>query len=223
MTDSPLVLAFDTSAPHCAAALMRGGELITSRFDEMARGQAERLMPLLEEVLEEGGASWQSLSAIGVGIGPGNFTGIRISVAAARGLALGLDFPAVGVSQFQALACGYETPVVCSVAAPRDRIYLQTLNDGTGSDPAFGLLDDLPLPHPKAEAAVIGAQAEAIAERAGGRILQPRYPLAEAIARVTLQRMRNVSLPAPAPLYIRPADAAPSKLTPPTILPETQP
>ena len=94
MRPDPTLLAFDTSAAHCAAALLIAGKIHT-RIDEMARGQAEHLMPMLEEVLAAHGLAWRDLDAIGVGTGPGNFTGIRISVAAARGLALGLGCPLV--------------------------------------------------------------------------------------------------------------------------------
>ena len=92
------ILAFDTSGPHCAAALLEDGQITAARCEEMAKGQAERLMPLLEEILTEAGRDWRALDRIGVGVGPGNFTGIRISVSAARGLALGLGVPAIGVS-----------------------------------------------------------------------------------------------------------------------------
>ena len=90
----PLVLGFDTSAAHCAAALLCADRVVAQHAEDMGRGQAERLFPLLEELLAEGGVTWRDLTALGVGTGPGNFTGIRISVAAARGLALSLG-PAV--------------------------------------------------------------------------------------------------------------------------------
>ncbi|MEC9312383.1 MAG: tRNA (adenosine(37)-N6)-threonylcarbamoyltransferase complex dimerization subunit type 1 TsaB, partial [Pseudomonadota bacterium] len=79
MKTEPLVLGFDTSAAHCAAALLRGDTVVAEALEPMTRGQAERLMPLLEEVLATGGATWADLDAIGVGVGPGNFTGIRIA------------------------------------------------------------------------------------------------------------------------------------------------
>lgn len=82
----------------------------------MTKGQAERLFPLLEELLAEAGLSWSDLDAIGVGVGPGNFTGIRISVAAARGLALSLNIPAVGVSATEAVAC--DAPRPCRAVVP---------------------------------------------------------------------------------------------------------
>src|SRR6056297_2365432 len=77
------ILAFDTSAAHCAAAIVSGDTILARRDEEMARGQAERLMPLLAELLAEAGLAWSDLAALGVGTGPGNFTGIRIAVAAA--------------------------------------------------------------------------------------------------------------------------------------------
>ena len=70
----------------------------------MDRGQAERLLPMLEEMLAEAGVGWRDLDGIGVVTGPGNFTGVRLAVAAARGLALALGIPAVGVTVFEALA-----------------------------------------------------------------------------------------------------------------------
>jgi hypothetical protein len=79
------LLAFDTSAAHCAAALLCDG-VVSVKSESMDKGQAERLMPLLEEVLAEAGLDWHDLAAVAVGTGPGNFTGVRIAVAAARGL-----------------------------------------------------------------------------------------------------------------------------------------
>ncbi|MBU0861463.1 MAG: tRNA (adenosine(37)-N6)-threonylcarbamoyltransferase complex dimerization subunit type 1 TsaB, partial [Alphaproteobacteria bacterium] len=79
MSDDPTVIAFDTSGPRCAGALLIGDRIIT-RTDDMARGQAEHLMPMLEEMLAKEGLVWADIDVIGVGTGPGNFTGIRMSV-----------------------------------------------------------------------------------------------------------------------------------------------
>ena len=86
----------------------------------MARGQGERLMGLLQDLLDGASHKWCDLTALGVGIGPGNFTGIRISVAAARGLALSLRIPAIGVSSFEATALTRLSPFTASVAGPRE-------------------------------------------------------------------------------------------------------
>jgi tRNA threonylcarbamoyl adenosine modification protein YeaZ len=128
------ILAFDTSAAHCAAALLWDGGLIL-RDEAMDKGQAERLIPLLEEVLAEAGLGWRDLKAIAVGTGPGNFTGVRIAVAAARGLALGLGIPAVGVTRLEALAFGLPRPVTVIEDARRGEVYVQVFNPD-GPEPA---------------------------------------------------------------------------------------
>ncbi len=196
MTSEPLVLGFDTSAAHCAAALLRGDEVLTTRLEEMTRGQAERLMPLLQEVLSEADASWEDLDALGVGIGPGNFTGIRIAVSAARGLALGLDIPAVGVNGFEAREADGSLP---AVPAPRDQVYAAL----PGEAPRL-------MPRQEAEDAARGA----------GLAFAPEASppgIAEAIARIASARFATATEP-PAPLYLRAADAAPSSDVAPTLL-----
>ncbi len=202
MPDENLVLGFDTSAAHCAAALLSGDRVLAEAREEMARGQAERLMVLLEEVLATGDARWRDLDRIGVGIGPGNFTGIRISVAAARGLALGLGIPAIGISTLDALAFGAGPPVVTSVDAKAGRLYLKT-DDG---DPI--LADRSALPRLPAGARCIGDAAEALAAACGGQANAPAYPLAGAIARLAARAAPRAGA-RPTPLYLRPPDAAP--------------
>ena len=194
MASDPVILGFDTSAAHCAAALLSGGQVLASRAEEMGRGQAERLIPLLEEILSEAGVTWSDLDRIGVGVGPGNFTGIRISVAAARGLALGLEVPAIGVSGFEivsTVATGEHLP---AIPAPREQLYI--------------------LPPGGAPALVSRAQAEAMGRPVLG--LPPPAKTAEIIARIA-GRAADTTTP-PAPLYLKPADAAPARDVPPVIL-----
>lgn len=200
MRSDPVILAFDTSAAHCAAALLSGGQIIASRAESMTRGQAERLMPLLQEMLTQAGVTWQDLAAIGVGVGPGNFTGIRIAVSAARGLALGLDVPAVGVSGCEARAFGAPDGTCPAIPAPRDMVYLCDPHDPT-------LVPQL-LPLATAQAQSNGLQ-----------IITDIAPqqLAEAIAHITASRWQTTTQP-PAPLYARAADAAPSRDTGPVLL-----
>ncbi len=189
-----LVMGFDTSGPYCTAALISDDVLIGARHEEMTRGQAERLMPLLEELLAQAGKTWRDLSAIGVGTGPGNFTGLRISVAAARGLALGLDIPAVGVSGCEARA--FVAPgQTCAIPAPRDQVYLCDPGDPTALPRQIA-----------ADEAPAGTQSSACPDG-----------LAEAIARIAAAR-RGITTQPPAPLYVRPADAAPARDAPPVIL-----
>ena len=120
LPDQGLVLGFDTSAAHCAAALLSRDRIIAHHAVKMARGQGEHLMGLLQDLLDSAGHNWRDLTALGVGIGPGNFTGIRISVAAARGLALSLRIPAIGVSSFEATALTRATCLLYTSPSPRD-------------------------------------------------------------------------------------------------------
>jgi len=218
MSSDPLILGFDTSAAHCAAVLLRGDTVLAAQHEDMTKGQAERLMPMLEQVLAEAGVTWGDLTALGVGIGPGNFTGVRISVSAARGLALGLDIPAVGVSALTAMAFGFDSAVLCTLDARRGQYYAQLFNSGGASAPVLCDLDSMPWPSTKAKAAIIGHNADFLAERTGGQAHLPRYPMAEAIGRQARRRMFDADLPRPAPLYLRSADAAPPREAPPVIL-----
>ncbi len=218
MVSEPLVLGFDTSAAHCAAALLRGDRIVAARTETMARGQAERLMILLEEILTEANETWANLHAIGVGIGPGNFTGIRISVSAARGLALALDVPAVGVSTFQALALGLGN-AVAAVKGPADKTYVQILNGQSEGAPVICGPNEFPDYPSKAEPHFVAfPSVEALCLEAPLQPVIPLYPLAEAIARIAAARRFNVTITPPAPLYLKPADAAPSRDVPPVIL-----
>ncbi len=189
----------------------------------MATGQAERLMPLLEEMLAAGGIGWRDLSTLAVGTGPGNFTGVRIAVAAVRGLALALGVPAVGVTLFEARAHGLPRPLRVIEDARRGMVYLQDFPAAGESCPAR-LVEAGALP--PWSGAVTGNAA------APGAGLPPALPLAEAIARVAAARIASagtapgaggaptgIALPRPAPFYLRGADAAPPADPPPVILP----
>jgi tRNA threonylcarbamoyladenosine biosynthesis protein TsaB len=103
-----LLLAIDTSGPACAVALARSGdgvpEIVAQATEVIGRGHAERLMPMIDVALAEGGATFEDLDRIAVTTGPGSFTGIRVGIAAARGLALALDIPAVGIGSLDAIA-----------------------------------------------------------------------------------------------------------------------
>ncbi|THH35997.1 tRNA (adenosine(37)-N6)-threonylcarbamoyltransferase complex dimerization subunit type 1 TsaB [Aliishimia ponticola] len=193
MRSDAKILAFDTSAAHCAAALLCGDEILDQRCEEMTRGQAERLMPLLDSLLQAQGIGWRDLDRIGVGIGPGNFTGIRISVAAARGLALGLGIPAIGVSMFQTtqkLADSAQT----AIPAPREQAY--ALDTDTMTAP------------------IMAAQADL-----AGFTLSTAFTATDHVATIArIARDAPDQATPPAPLYIRPADAAPPRDPAPVIL-----
>ncbi len=205
--EPPLILAIDTSAAHCAAVLVRGDALLAQRDEAMARGQAERLLPMLEEILAGVRAVWRDLDGLAVCTGPGNFTGLRLAVAAARGLAMGLGIPAVGVSRFEALAEGIPGRVRVALLDPKGEVTVQTLEAG----------DPVAPPQPgelapaSGDALCLGHDAAGMAARLGLRAgsEETRADLTR-LARVAARRMREGRVVPPAPLYIRPADAAPA-------------
>ncbi len=98
------ILAMDTAGGACSAALWRNGQVVASRFELLRRGHAERLVPMIEAVMAEGAMAYADLDCLAVTLGPGGFTGVRIGLATARGLALACGRPLVGVSNFQVLA-----------------------------------------------------------------------------------------------------------------------
>ncbi len=228
----PTILAFDTSVAHCAAALLSGGRIVAQRYEEMAKGQGERLIGLLGDVLDDHGAVWADLDGIGVGIGPGNFTGIRIAVSAARGLALGLGVPAIGVSGFEILhrASARTAESRHLISLPhRGGYYLQELLDGRHRGAAIAMtdpdvapvLDDLTgtviLGENAGDIALLMAQADK--PSAIYRDASVPWPKAAGlIAQITADRLATPQ-PRPAPLYIRAPDAAPPRDPAPVILP----
>lgn len=201
MPPEPRILAFDTSAAHCAAALLCGDAVIATKVEEMGRGQSERLVPMLGEMLAEAGLVWRDLDAIGVGIGPGNFTGIRIAVSTARGLSLALGIPAIGVTGFDAACPDPAEPCAVAIDAPRDQAYVQCLGHNADAPRLVPAGDLETLAVPLLRQADIGT-ADLVAN----------------IARLATARRRSPT-DRPAPLYVRPADAAPPREAPPVLLP----
>jgi tRNA threonylcarbamoyladenosine biosynthesis protein TsaB len=98
------VLAIETSVSQASVALIESGQLVIARESARPKQSAERLLPLIAELLSEAGWPRRSLDRIGVSVGPGSFTGLRVGIACAQGLALGLDVPLLGVSSLRAMA-----------------------------------------------------------------------------------------------------------------------
>ena len=164
-------------------------------------------MPMLVELLRDAGLAWRDLAAIGVGTGPGNFTGTRIAVAAARGMALGLGVPAVGVPAADALSHGLGA-VTIALPAPRGGVTLIQGGRTETRDAGLALPDGWPR-----------RVAGPAADRVAGAEIVAASPLAPGIARLAAARARPGG-PRPAPIYLRPPDAAPPSDPPPTILPD---
>src|SRR5436305_15352329 len=101
-----LILAIDTALDACAAAVLdtEAGQLIAQQSESMKRGHAEALMPLLGRVIKASGVGFANLDRVAVTTGPGSFTGLRVGLTAARGIALAADKPVVGVTTLAAYA-----------------------------------------------------------------------------------------------------------------------
>ena len=137
-----LILAINTAEAACDVALIRDGVVAAEKRETMARGQDGRLPLLVDEVLAEAGTELAALDRIAIVTGPGSFTGIRIGVAFARGLALALDIPAIGLTSLEAgLAPEIIGPAKAALPAqkrPPDRTWwTQELQQGLGVMPVI--------------------------------------------------------------------------------------
>src|SRR5436309_3675421 len=134
-----LILAIDTALDACAAAVLdtSAGGVIALESQAMKRGHAEALMPLIARVMKASGVAFTALDRIAATTGPGSFTGLRVGLSAARGIALAAGKPVVGVTTLTAFAAPIvsETsahPVISAVDARHDHVYFQVLG-GDGS------------------------------------------------------------------------------------------
>jgi tRNA threonylcarbamoyladenosine biosynthesis protein TsaB len=134
-----LILAIDTALDACAAAVLDAGagKLIAQESQVMKRGHAEALMPLIARVMKASGVAFAALDRIAATTGPGSFTGLRVGLSAARGIALAAGKPVVGVTTLTAYAApivseNSEHPVISAIDARHDHVYFQVVA-GDGS------------------------------------------------------------------------------------------
>lgn len=221
-----IVLAFDTSmgAVSVAVARDRGGAmLVDGLYEERQTGHAERLFPMIEEVLRRSSLRADSIGRVAVTAGPGTFTGVRTTVAAARGLALAAGYEVVAITSLETMALGVrrrlgrgDLPLAVAVDARRSQVYVQLFD--AADDPAASVsvpqlldIDDAARLLPGA-AIASGSGAGLLAEAAARHGKSVRVALgtlepdAADVARVAMQLpVRRVLTP----LYIRPPDAKP--------------
>jgi tRNA threonylcarbamoyladenosine biosynthesis protein TsaB len=133
------VLAIDCALDACAAAVLDSdrGAIIASETRIMTRGHAEALMPLIARVIKQSGITFAALDRIAVTTGPGSFTGLRVGLSAARGVALAANKPVVGLTTLTAYAApivslNVEQPVISAIDARHDQVYFQVVS-GNGS------------------------------------------------------------------------------------------
>ncbi|MBW3691080.1 tRNA (adenosine(37)-N6)-threonylcarbamoyltransferase complex dimerization subunit type 1 TsaB [Aeromonas dhakensis] len=121
------ILAVDTATEACSAALLVG-EKVFSRWEEAPRDHTRKILPMVQAVLDEAGVTLDELDAIAFGRGPGSFTGVRIGIGVAQGLALGAGVPLIGISTLAAMAQGAHRldgaeRVLTAIDARMDEVY----------------------------------------------------------------------------------------------------
>src|ERR1700722_4210458 len=95
-----LILSLDSAGSGCSACIWRDGQVVAAAAESMQRGQDRRLMPLILEVMKKANTEFEALDRITVTRGPGSFTGLRIGLAAARGIGLASGKPVIGIDRF---------------------------------------------------------------------------------------------------------------------------
>jgi tRNA threonylcarbamoyladenosine biosynthesis protein TsaB len=131
MSETPkTILAIDTAGPGCSAALWGRGAILAGRREFMARGQSERLVPMVLEVMTEAGVPFSALDMVAVSVGPGAFTGVRIGLSAAKGFSLALAIPIMAVTSVEAVAAVRAGRLLAiALESKRDDLYLQLFDD----------------------------------------------------------------------------------------------
>jgi tRNA threonylcarbamoyladenosine biosynthesis protein TsaB len=217
------LLAIDTALDACSVAVLdrdSGQARVTSACEVLGRGHAERLMAMIGEVMAEAGLPFSALDRIAVTAGPGSFTGLRVGLSAARGIALVVGAPAVGIGTLDALAdmaredAVEPGPVFAVLEAKGPEIYGQGFAaDGMplAAPVAIAAADfgrDLP-----AGALLAGAGAAKVVAACGRTDLRVAHEAAwpDIAAVVRLGAEADPLAHPPEPVYLRPPDAAPAR------------
>jgi tRNA threonylcarbamoyl adenosine modification protein YeaZ len=219
------VLAIDTALEACAAAVLdtERGAVVARESIAMARGHAEALMPLIARVMDANGGGFDALDRIAVTVGPGSFTGLRVGIAAARGIALAAGKPAVGLTTLAAyaaplIAADDTLPVVAAIDARHEHVYLQVFGPGgrTLVPPRVASMRDaLRAATTSRGARIVGTAATLLAsawpssERPPRSVEQRGAPDIDWIAQLGAAAPDDGVLPKP--LYLKPPDAQPQE------------
>lgn len=211
-------LAIDTCEATCSAAILADdGAVRATRSDTIGRGHAEHLLPMIDSLHRDACTAYADVSRIAVTTGPGSFTGVRVGLSVARGLALALSVPCIGVMSLPVLAVqaaiagGAEGRVHAVVAGRGGQVFHQ----------AFDVLPSMVLPRARTEAACLdGSVARALIARHGGLVCGSGAEIlgfdavVSTLDPVLLGRLAADLDPVvqrPEPAYLRPADAARAK------------
>ncbi len=217
------VLGIDSASGACSAALLVGGATVANRFEIMQRGQAEALAPMVDGVMNDAGVTADDLDLIGVTVGPGAFTGVRIGLAAARALGLASNTPVAGITTFSAVAAACPDgdrdarALLVVIESRRDDHFLQLIGAGGIALAEPRALDASDVPayvgdHVGSNGVRLIGDGAARLFEAGvltGAILGdgPGLPDARHVAALAA-RVSPEAMKPPIPLYLRPPDVA---------------
>jgi tRNA threonylcarbamoyl adenosine modification protein YeaZ len=196
-----MLLAFDTSSAACTAALFDGGQCIARKDELIGRGHSERLVPMIAELLDG-----RSAAQILVGVGPGSFTGIRVAIAAAHGLAIGWNAELRGMSSLALLSAGAQSEgeVAVAVVGGHGELFVQQF-DAMTAEPTSELRNLVPAEAARFATAplVIGSGAKALVEARGTGEAREAWPAAADALKLP-QSLRTLTAK---PVYARAPDA----------------
>jgi len=216
------VLAIDTALEACSAAVLDAeqGAVLASESIPMTRGHAEALMPLIARVMSDAMLEFLDLDRIAVTVGPGSFTGLRVGVAAARGIAVAAGKPAVGLTTLAAFAAPYiaaddVSPLIAAIDARNDQVYMQLFGSAGRSliSPRIAPVRDAVRVATRGPARLVGSGAAMIAaawpsnEQRPSVVDAARAPRIDWVAQLGAAAAQALSLPKP--LYLRAPDAQP--------------
>ncbi len=216
------ILAIDTALAACSAAVWDDGQVRAHHFEVRERGHAEAIVPMVEQCLDDAGATYRDLDCLAVSTGPGTYTGLRIGHAAIRGLALAADKPVVGVSCLEAVAHAAATAVSAStegiavfLGTKRPDVYFQTFRGAAAiSPPDVALPAAIPALLPPGPLLLAGDAAPLVRPHlkrddvriAPGSGLPDAIDIAALAARDTARGGLPPVLEFPQPLYLRAPD-----------------
>ncbi len=217
------ILGLDTTQAACSAAIYdTSNQQVCARvWQKMPRGHAEALPEIINQALAQAGISFQDIGQLATTIGPGTFTGVRVGLSAARGFALALDLPLVGITSLEAIAAGVDNhrqkTVLAAFDARRDEVYVQLFRNGNPAcEPLLLSHEDAANLVGDTDAEIVGTAGELLAALNDRLSLSdaPALPDAAIVAELASQLNQPCQRAAQdpvQPLYLRKADAKAQK------------
>jgi len=205
-----VILAVDTALGACSVAILMDGAVLAHRFQEMTRGHAEALAPMVDEIMRQAGIGFDALDRLAVTTGPGTFTGQRVGLAFMRGLRVGLKKPLIGVTTLEAMAAATQKNRAAAIHdARRDEAYLLLWENGRVIlEPAvMSFADAVAQIGAFGPCALCGTGAEKAGDALGEDFPMTDIRQPDALWVARLAAGRPIPAVPPAPLYLRAPDA----------------